>query len=65
MDNSLTGKNRNMSYEANLGISEECKLLRTLKSEPLYSLWYEINFHELKRTFPSEKVAFSTSISNC
>lgn len=34
MDNILTGKNRNTSYEAHLGIFEECKLLRTLKSEP-------------------------------
>lgn len=30
----LTGKNRNMSYEAHLGIFEECQLLRTFTSEP-------------------------------
>ena len=42
MASNLTGKNRNMSYEVCLGIFEGSKLLRTLKSECLHLLRYEI-----------------------
>lgn len=36
MANNLTGKNINMSCKARLGIPEEDKLLRMLKSESLH-----------------------------